>query len=457
MNLSFRSVLLLNFSLLIILGLTKGTFGFVNLGGKEIGVAHGRSLQGSKRTTRYHTFRTKSKTELNGHNDDLNDCQGFNFNRINNLVTKHGDLIKSWVGATVLGVSLATGIVAPQPVLATDTIAVGKCVLQNCQKELALCVLNPKCLANVICLNTCNNRPDETECQIKCGDLFDNEQTAEFNCCAVTQKKCVPQRADTGEYPVPPEDAVVKKFDTKLFDGRWYITAGLNELFDTFDCQVHFFDTPMKGNLYAKINWRITEPDGEFFTKNVLQTFIQDEQNPGILYNHDNEFLNYQDDWYILDYEPENFIFVYYRGTNDAWDGYGGAVVYTRESTLNPEYVPRLEAAASSVGRRWSEFKLTDNTCKEPEDPLVLRSEYAKKVLLLEEQALQEQLTAARLSTLKVIEGAEKEAEEAIKRLEEQVFQYEAQLFSGAGEIEKEIVKEVKEVENQLFKGLFKR
>ena len=32
--------------------------------------------------------------------------------------------------------------------------------------ELAKCIANPSCAANVACLNTCNNRPDETECQV---------------------------------------------------------------------------------------------------------------------------------------------------------------------------------------------------------------------------------------------------------------------------------------------------
>lgn len=45
-----------------------------------------------------------------------------------------------------------------------------------------------------------------------------------------------------------------------------------------------------------------------------------------------------QDDWYILDYEPQQFIAVYYRGRNDAWNGYGGAVVYTRQSTVPAKY-----------------------------------------------------------------------------------------------------------------------
>lgn len=32
--------------------------------------------------------------------------------------------------------------------------------------ELAKCIANPSCAANVACLQTCNDRPDETECQV---------------------------------------------------------------------------------------------------------------------------------------------------------------------------------------------------------------------------------------------------------------------------------------------------
>lgn len=31
--------------------------------------------------------------------------------------------------------------------------------------------------------------------------------------------------------------------------GRWYITAGLNPLFDQFDCQEHYFGVPEPGML----------------------------------------------------------------------------------------------------------------------------------------------------------------------------------------------------------------
>jgi violaxanthin de-epoxidase len=57
-----------------------------------------------------------------------------------------------------------------------------------------------------------------------------------------------------------------------------------------------------------------------------------------------------------LDYEPDNneaglppFCLVYYRGSNDAWVGYGGAFVYTRDGKLPEAIKPRLREAAKKV------------------------------------------------------------------------------------------------------------
>lgn len=210
---------------------------------------------------------------------------------------------------------------------AADTAKVGLCLLQSCQKELLQCVLNPKCFANIICLNTCNSNDGvkEANCQIRCGDLFENDVVGVFNTCAVSQKKCVPRKYTPELYPPANPDSLVKTFDMKTWNGRWYITAGLNKAFDIFDCQVHFFNSPTPDKMYAKINWRVTEPDEEFFTKNAIQKFMQDPKNPAHLINHDNEYLHYEDDWYIIDYEPNDFVLVYYQGRNDAWEGYGGA------------------------------------------------------------------------------------------------------------------------------------
>ncbi|POO02984.1 Lipocalin [Trema orientale] len=260
---------------------------------------------------------------------------------------------------------------------AVDALKTCACLLKECRVELAKCIANPSCAANVACLQTCNNRPDETECQIKCGDLFENSVVDEFNECAVSRKKCVPRKSDVGEFPIPDPAVLVKSFNIADFSGKWFISSGLNPTFDTFDCQLHEFHTE-SNKLVGNLSWRISTPDGGFFTRSTMQRFVQDPQQPGILYNHDNEYLHYQDDWYILsskiENKPDDYIFVYYRGRNDAWDGYGGAVVYTRSSTLPESIVPELERAAKSVGRDFSKFIRTDNTCG-PEPPLVERLE----------------------------------------------------------------------------------
>jgi violaxanthin de-epoxidase len=72
--------------------------------------------------------------------------------------------------------------------------------------------------------------------------------------------------------------------------------------------------------------------------------------------------------------KPDDYIFVYYRGRNDAWDGYGGAVLYTRSRTVPTAIIPELERAAMSINRDFSQFIRTDNTCG-PEPPLVERIE----------------------------------------------------------------------------------
>ena len=46
---------------------------------------------------------------------------------------------------------------------------------------------------------------------------------------------------------VPPDNALDERFDLNKFQGRWYITAGLNPLFDVFPCQEHYFGMPKEG------------------------------------------------------------------------------------------------------------------------------------------------------------------------------------------------------------------
>ena len=169
------------------------------------------------------------------------------------------------------------------------------------------------------------------------------------------------------------------------------------------------------------------------------------------MYNHDNEYLHYKDDWYIIDYEPNDFVLVYYRGSNDAWDGYGGAFLYTRSPTLRPELVPRLSAAVDRMGLKykWSDFILTDNSCKSQEEsPTILREKFATKLLITEEQQLQEQLTAARSAAINTVVAEETEAAKSIEFLEKELELFQKEAKKDVIEVVGEVSKAVTDVEN---------
>ncbi|KAE8734639.1 Violaxanthin de-epoxidase [Hibiscus syriacus] len=333
---------------------------------------------------------------------------------------------------------------------AVDALKTCTCLLKECRVELAKCIANPSCAANVACLQTCNDRPDETECQIKCGDLFENSVVDEFNECAVSRKKCVPQKSDLGEFPAPDPAVLVENFNIADFNGKWFISRGLNPTFDTFDCQLHEFHAE-GDKLVGNITWRIGTPDGGFFTRSTEQRFVQDPNYPGILYNHDNEYLHYQDDWYIIsskiENKPDDYVFVYYRGRNDAWDGYGGAVVYTRSAVLPETIVPELKRAAENVGRNFNKFIKTDNTCG-PEPPLVERLEKkveeGEQTLIREVEEIEEEVEKAGKTELTLFQSLfegfkelQRDEENFLKGLSEEEMELLNELKMEASEVEK--------------------
>ena len=186
--------------------------------------------------------------------------------------------------------------------------------------------------------------------------------------------------------------------------------------------------------------------------------------------NHDNEYLHYQDDWYIVDCAYDNnkdgtppFAFVYYRGSNDAWDGYGGAVIYTRDASLPKSLMPRLREAAKKVGMDFDkDFTLTDNSCPAElteEEKLIRRERFAGKVALQTERQLQAEATRLRGFAVNTIDEEKefvskeiKVAERVGKRLEDKLIAFEQEVVREAESLEKEVEKDVKLLEKEVEK-----
>lgn len=62
------------------------------------------------------------------------------------------------------------------------------------------------------------------------------------------------------------------------------------------------------------------------------------------------------------------------------WCSYGGATVYTRTSSLNPDLIPELTKVAESAGLDFSKFQLTDNSCPAKPEPKGLVAEIERDV-----------------------------------------------------------------------------
>ena len=88
---------------------------------------------------------------------------------------------------------------------------------------------------------------------------------------------------------------------------------------------------PQGSNLQAQLIITESAPEG-WSNSQACYTWetLQDPEKPGYLRNDKNDFLNYTDDWYIIGYKPDAYAVIYYRGNNDAWEGYGGLTVYSR-------------------------------------------------------------------------------------------------------------------------------
>jgi hypothetical protein len=180
-------------------------------------------------------------------------------------------------------------------------------------------------------------------------DLYENEAMQALTDCTLTENKCYPplQEEADPKFVVAASDkkslaaAAVETFDLKVLEGPWFVAAGWNPTFDCFPCSRHVFDYYKDydddggDRLEATFSYRITRDDGSVFTRSGDKTITRSSsgknRNGG---QHQLRLrpdrMNYVDHWTILAYEPDEYVVVYYHGSNVAWKGYSGLNVYTR-------------------------------------------------------------------------------------------------------------------------------
>lgn len=283
------------------------------------------------------------------------------------------------------------------------------CVMSHCSKELSACMSNPQCAQGLGCFMTCAAQKQEGACQVRCTDLHENEQLRRFTKCTLADRQCYPALAADARYPSLPSNlwetnTLNKDFLSKLLRGRWYISAGLNEAFDCFDCQVHDFEQPRNQQHVADavFSYRIKTDGDNFRTKEGkkhlaivansgeqieteapsfvsgkkwgIDAFSPSSSHPTttdtkLILTIDPNYMDYADEWTVLSSDVDQYMVVAYRGTNAAWKGYGGLNVYTREPVssfddVQPFVRKGIELGLAKVGLTLQDLHVVDNSCK---------------------------------------------------------------------------------------------
>mmetsp|Transcript_37875 Transcript_37875/g.83381 ORF Transcript_37875/g.83381 Transcript_37875/m.83381 type:complete len:170 (-) Transcript_37875:733-1242(-) len=123
--------------------------------------------------------------------------------------------------------------------------------------------------------------------------------------------------------------------------------------------------------------------------------------------------------------------FPLYGFSNDAWDGYGGAVVYSRDPIFPKKYEKEIAEAVAKVGVKWSDFQLTDNSCRAAESRL---EEIENDLIFVETKVAGNLQVVTRNigDEIQLLEKAAlKEAEIIEKEIEKDVIQAEKEVESG--------------------------
>merc|ERR1740117_1642481 len=263
------------------------------------------------------------------------------------------------------------------------------CIASHCPKQLARCAIDGPCRSGMACLaekcapqctvsNITSCDPDQCmllsngtacgpspKCTLRCFDLNTQYGDIAFNDLTecMFSHGCAPQMH--GDWPAqsdcvpPPAASVDNSFDLSMLEGRWYITRGLSQEFDTYDCQVACNRVGGPHRLNLTIWYDITREDGSKIRQVSNQSFFApDHAIPGHLRQY--AWMHGQDDWYVIA-ATAKYWFVKYCGCNDTWCGYGGGFVYTRTPTLDPALEDELRAAATRAGFDYDQMVVTNN------------------------------------------------------------------------------------------------
>lgn len=120
-----------------------------------------------------------------------------------------------------------------------------QCFASSCKAQTQACLENSECMKGLVCTARCLG---DTKCISGCFARFGNADIDGLIQCSIEDNACLkvailqPGPEDPAQAPPPPVP-VLKDFQPKSLEGRWYKVMGWNSMYDCYDCQLNKFAT----------------------------------------------------------------------------------------------------------------------------------------------------------------------------------------------------------------------
>jgi len=247
------------------------------------------------------------------------------------------------------------------------------CITLHCPLEMGACVINSDCRETLECMAGCSGRPDESQCQFECEMTLGNGNEPFqklLECMAAND--CFPEVPDDGRCLAASEDTVQEVTSIEDVSGDWWVVKGVNcgqddvwrGGYDWYPCQheryLRFEDGWINNTTYS--GGSNSDPTTEVIVTVPHATL----PSPGLIrLEYDDEPLLPQiERWHIMSYPEENYMMVFWCGTNPALD-YNGGFVLSRTRTINdmlPETEAEFRRIAELHGVDYDAMCVSDNT-----------------------------------------------------------------------------------------------
>ncbi|KAJ1633841.1 hypothetical protein T492DRAFT_977415 [Pavlovales sp. CCMP2436] len=258
-----------------------------------------------------------------------------------------------------------------------------QCFANSCMPQTQACLENSDCMKGLVCTARCLG---DTKCISGCFAKFGNTDMDGLIKCSIEDNSCIkvailPAGPDSIEEVPPPPLPVLKAFDPKSLDGKWYKVMGWNSMYDCYDCQVNKFSTMTRGAeaeqgqglpaLQVDVDFDMPRP-AKLLRSGHNHQHLREKlefDEPGskrTAHTHGSMFgLSFWENWFLIGEsqrgEPQ-FKFVYYNGRT-IQNKYDGAFVYARTPEVPAEALASIYRIAQDAGLDPSTFCKVKNSC----------------------------------------------------------------------------------------------